>query len=90
MTYPNVDLQSLPFHELEVGTDPVERAIQLAYAQCWAALLSIDAIYNGGTTAQYPERVVGSTEQGNFDTAVAGVRTELSSAVAYYKTIMAL
>ena len=89
MTYPNVDLQSLPFLELDVGTDPVERAIQLAFSQCWAALLSIDAIYNGGTTAQYPERV-STEEESAFDTAVAGVRTELGSAVAYYKTIMAL
>lgn len=90
MTYPNVDLQSLPFTELDVGTDPVERSLQLAYTQCWAALMAIDAIYAGGTTAQYPERVVGATEQGNFDTAVAGVRTELSSAIVYYKTIFAL
>jgi hypothetical protein len=89
MTYPNVDLQSLPFLELEVGTDPVERALQLSHAQVWAALLAIDNIYNGGSTAQYPERIVGSTEQTNFDTYVDAIRTALVTASTNYKLIFA-
>jgi hypothetical protein len=42
MTYPNMDLQSLPADiDLRVGTDQAERALQLSYWQIWAGVQAL-------------------------------------------------
>lgn len=85
MTYPNMDLQSLPNAiDTRVGTDPVERALQLAYWQCFAALQAVDNIINLG---QYPELVEDAEETANFDTTIGTLRGELVSAIEDFVTI---
>ena len=89
MTYPNMDLQSLPFLELSAGTDGVERKLQLSYSQVFAALQAVEVIYNGGTTLRYPARV-STAEESTFDTQIAAVRNALVTAVGGYQTIFGL
>ena len=85
MTYPNMDLQSLPDTiDMRVGTDPVERAIQLSYWQLFAALQAVNAIAEG---SQYPEKVVDAGEEANFDTQIGLLVTSLSTSLSYYTTI---
>lgn len=88
MTYPNMDLQSLPsIVELRVGTDQAERALQLSYMQVWAAVQSLNIINEGGL---YPEQVVNAGDEAAFDTALDNLITALVSATTYYDEIWAM
>lgn len=85
MTYPNMDLQSLPdVIDLRVGTDPQERALQLSYWQVFAALQGIKFIQD---MPQYPETIVNAEKETEFDTAIGNLLGELTSAVGYYNEI---
>jgi hypothetical protein len=88
MTYPNMDLQSLPsIVELRVGTDQAERALQLSYMQVWAAVQSLNIIDEGNL---YPEQVVNAEATAAFDTAIGNLVTALVSATTYYDEIWAM
>lgn len=89
MTYPRMDLQSLPHWETDtrVGTDDVERQIQLAYWQFIAMLQAAKAISDG---SQYPETVVNAEEETAFDTAVTNLLTDLTAAGVHFDEIFAL
>ena len=85
MTYTNMDLQSLPRGtDLRVGTDNVERSLQLGYWQAFATLQTIYAIESG---SQYPEKVVAAGDETSFDTAITNLKGELTSAIGYFDEI---
>lgn len=87
MTYPNVDLQSLPqVIDLRVGSDPVERALQLSYWQVQAALWAINNI---NTSGQYPEAVVNAGDESSFDTSIDNLQADLVAAMVHYEEIWA-
>ena len=88
MTYPNMDLQSLPaVIDLRVGTDAVERALQLSYWQMYAALQGVHAIDEG---TQYPEQVVNAGEEVAFNAAIVTLKAALVAAGAQFDVIWAL
>ena len=88
MTFPNIDLQSLPSDmELRVGTDQAERALQLAYYQVFAAIQALNYI---DTEGLYPEKVVNSSNEGSFDTAIGLLVADLVASVTHFQTIFDL
>ena len=88
MTYPNMDLQSLPsIVELRVGTDQAERALQLSYMQVWAAVQSLNIISEGGL---FPEQVVNAGDETDFTTAIDNLIDALVSATTYFDEIWAM
>ena len=90
MTYPNMDLQSLPdVIDLRVGTDPVERTLQLSYWQVFAALQGTHWV---NANPQLPEKVeqaidAGTVTEAQFNTAISELETALTTAVAKYEEI---
>lgn len=87
MTYPNMDLQSLPMDiDLRVGTDQAERAIQLSYWQIWAGIQALKIIDDLGI---YPERVVNGGDEVAFASALDSLIAALVAAMVYYNTILA-
>ncbi len=88
MTYPNMDLQSLPDSiDLRVGTDAVERTLQLSFWQAFAALQGIGAIQAG---SQYPETIVQAGEEAAFDTAIDNLVTAFTTVQTQFNAIWAL
>jgi hypothetical protein len=88
MTYPNMDLQSLPsLIELRVGTDQAERALQLSFYQVWAGIQALHIIKEGGL---YPEQVVNASEESNFDTAIDALITDLVASMVHFNEIWAM
>ena len=88
MTYPNMDLQSLPANiDLRVGTDQAERTLQLSYWQIWAGIQSLNIIEDLGIR---PEVVVNAGDEAAFDTALDNLIAELVSATVYYDEIFAM
>jgi hypothetical protein len=88
MTYPNMDLQSLPANiDLRVGTDQAERTLQLSYWQVWAGIQSLNIIDNLGIR---PEVVVNAGDEAAFDTALGNLIAELVAATVYYDEIFAM
>jgi hypothetical protein len=74
MTYPNMDLQSLPADiDLRVGTDQAERALQLSYWQIWAGVQAVNA-----------------GDEAAFDTALTNLLTDLVAAMVHYDEIWAM
>ena len=72
---------------MRVGSDPVERALQLTHWHVFSALLAVKAINDGSA---YPETIVNAGEEANFDIAITNLLTELTSAGTYYTAIWAL
>ena len=88
MTYPNMDLQSLPANiDLRVGTDQAERALQLSYWQIWAGIQSLNIIDDLGIR---PEVVVNAGDESAFDTALDNLISALVGATVYYDEIFAM
>jgi len=88
MTFPNIDLQSLPSDmELRVGTDQAERALQLAYYQVFAAIQALNYI---DTEGLYPEKVVNSSNEGSFDTAIGLLVADLVASMTHFQAIFAM
>jgi len=88
MTYPNMDLQSLPASiDLRVGTDQAERAIQLSYWQVWAGIQSLNIIDDLGIV---PEVVVNAGDETAFATALDNLIAALVAAMVYYDEILAM
>ena len=88
MTYPNMDLQSLPADiDLRVGTDQAERTLQLSYWQIWAGIQSLNIIDDLGI---YPEQVVNAGDETSFDTALDALLTDLVAAMVHFDEIWAL
>lgn len=88
MTYPNMDLQSLPsLIELRVGTDQAERALQLSYYQVWAGIQALNIIQDGGL---YPEQVVNAGDEAAFDTAIGLLITDLVASMVHFDEIWAM
>ena len=85
MTYPNMDLQSLPATiELRVGTDQAERALQLSYYQIWAGIQALNIIDEQGIR---PEAVINAGEEANFDTSLDSLISALVGALVYFDEI---
>lgn len=88
MTYPNMDLQSLPATiELRVGTDPAERTLQLSYYQIWAGIQGLKIIDDLGTV---PEVVHNAGDDSAFATALDNLLTDLVAAMVHYDAIWAM
>jgi len=88
MTFPNMDLQSLPaMIDLRVGTDQAERALQLSFWQVWAAVQSANMIK---TMALYPEQVKNAGDEAAFDTAIDNLIAALVAATVEYDAIWAM
>ena len=88
MTYPNMDLQSLPANiDLRVGTDQAERTLQLSYWQVWAGIQSLNIIENLGIR---PEVVINAGDEAAFDTALDNLIAALVGATVYYDEIFAM
>jgi hypothetical protein len=88
MTYPNMDLQSLPTDiDLRVGTDQAERALQLAYWQVWAGIRALAIIKDLGIR---PEQVVNAGDESAFDSALTSLIGELNTSMVYFDTIWAM
>jgi hypothetical protein len=88
MTFPNFDLQSLPVVlDTRVGTDGVERALQLSYYQIFAALQVINSI---NTNSMYPEKVTENDLTASFDTIIDNLQTDLTNVFVHYDEIWAL
>ena len=88
MTFPNIDLQSLPGDmELRVGTDQAERALQLAYYQVFAAIQALNGIDVDGL---YPEKVVNSSNESAFDTAIGLLVVDLVASMTHFQAIFAM
>ena len=88
MTFPNIDLQSLPSDmELRVETDQAERALQLAYYQVFAAIQALNYI---DTEGLYPEKVVNSSNEGSFDTAIGLLVADLVASMTHFQAIFAM
>lgn len=87
MTYPNMDLQSLPRNmDLRVGTDPAERMLQLAYYQWFAGLQAVQGLIDGG---QFPQRIIDGGDQAGFTTALGLLRDDMVAAGVHFTTIWA-
>jgi hypothetical protein len=87
MTYPNMDLQSLPAGiDLRVGTDQAERAIQLAYWQIWAGIQALKII---DTLGIYPEQVVNAGDESSFATSLDNLLLDLVAAMVHFDEIWA-
>jgi hypothetical protein len=85
MTYPNMDLQSLPATiELRVGTDQAERALQLSYYQIWAGVQALNIIDEQGIR---PEAVINAGEEANFDTSLDNLISDLVAAMVHFDEI---
>ena len=88
MTYPNMDLQSLPANiDLRVGTDQAERTLQLSYWQVWAGIQSLNIIDDLGIR---PEVVINAGDEAAFDTALDNLIAALVGATVYYDEIFAM
>ncbi len=88
MTYPNMDLQSLPADiDLRVGTDQAERALQLSYWQVWAGIQALKIIQDLGIR---PEQVVNAGDEAVFDTALTNLLNDLVAAMVHYDEIWAM
>lgn len=88
MTYPNMDLQSLPANiDLRVGTDQAERTLQLSYWQVWAGIQSLNIIDSLGIR---PEVVVNAGDEAAFDTALDSLIDALVAATVLYDEIFAM
>ena len=88
MTYPNMDLQSLPDGiDLRVGTDQAERGLQLAYWQIWAGIQGLNNIDDLGI---YPEQVVNAGDETAFDTAIGLLVEDLVASMVHFDEIWAL
>jgi len=88
MTFPNMDLQSLPTTiELRVGTDQAERALQLSYYQVWSALQALNIIDQQGL---YPEQVVNAGDESSFDSAMSTLLAALVAALVQYDAMWAM
>lgn len=88
MTYPNMDLQGLPIDiDLRVGTDQAERALQLAYWQCWAGIQALNIIDDLGLR---PEQVVNAGDETVFDTALDNLLADLVAAMVHFDAIWAM
>lgn len=88
MTYPNMDLQSLPSSiELRVGTDQGERALQLAYYQVWAGIQALNNIDDLGLR---PEQVINAGDEAAFDTALDNLLTDLVASMVHFDAIWAM
>ncbi len=88
MTYPNMDLQSLPTSiELRVGTDQAERALQLAYYQVWAGIQALNIIDDQGII---PEQVVNAGDETAFATALDNLLTDLVASMVHFDAIWAM
>lgn len=88
MTYPNMDLQSLPIDiDLRVGTDQAERALQLAYWQIWAGIQALNIIDDLGLR---PEQVVNAGDETSFDTALDNLLTDLVNSMVHFDEIWAM
>jgi hypothetical protein len=88
MTYPNMDLQSLPADiDLRVGTDQAERALQLSYWQIWAGVQALKLIQDLGIR---PEQVENAGDEAAFDTALTNLLTDLVAAMVHYDEIWAM
>lgn len=85
MTYPNMDLQSLPADiDLRVGTDQAERALQLSYWQIWAGIQGLNIIEDLGIR---PEQVVNAGDEAIFDTALDALLVDLVAAMVHFDEI---
>lgn len=88
MTYPNMDLQSLPATiELRVGTDLAERTLQLAYYQLWAGIQGLKIVDDLGTV---PEVVHNAGDDVTFATALDDLLTDLVAAMVHFDAIWAM
>jgi hypothetical protein len=88
MTYPNMDLQSLPANiDLRVGTDQAERTLQLSYWQVWSGIQSLNIIENLGIR---PEVVINAGDEAAFDTALDNLIAALVGATVYYDEIFVM
>jgi hypothetical protein len=82
MTYPNMDLQSLPADiDLRVGTDQAERALQLSYWQVWSGVQALKLIQ---------DLSVNAGDEAAFDTALTNLLTDLVAAMVHYDEIWAM